>query len=236
MKNLIKLLVDNATKTHSIRCEVANGAADVYLKGVISADYGVSATTLREAFAAADGADIALHINSPGGDVFEAREMQGVIAAYSGKVIAVVEGVAASAATIVSMSANRVQMRKGSRYMIHNGWSITFGDKLAHKATMDLLDGFDIELAAEYARKTGADATQVAQWMNAETWFNADQALEHKFVDEVLDNTKNNAAAGAWNLSAYNNAPPPDEVPAPVPDQIAILAANARRLRLLQIA
>lgn len=236
MSRLIQLLVQNAAHPQTIRCEVSADGADVYLKGVISSDYGVSAASLREGFTAADGADIKLHINSPGGDVFEAREMQAVIAGYKGRVTAVIAGVAASAATIVSMAASQVHMVKGSRYMIHNGWSITMGDKIAHRATADLLDGFDIELANEYASKTGGDLAQMSQWMDAETWFTAEQALEAKFVDQVLANTKNSIDAAVWNLSAYRNAPAPDEVRAPAMDQAAIRAANARRLRLLQIA
>jgi len=236
MKKLIQLLLDNAATPAALHCEIVGTAADVYLKGVISADYGISATALREAFAVAAGADVTLHINSPGGDVFEAREMQGVIAGYAGKVTALIEGVAASAATIVSMSANGVQMLKGSRYMIHNGWSFTMGDKNDHRAMANLLDGFDTELAAEYARKTGIDAKQISQWMDAETWFTAEQALEHKFADQLVENTKNQAQLAVWNLKAYLNAPPPEEMQAPAPNLAALHAANARRLQLLQIA
>lgn len=234
MKHLIQLLVDNVAKPHAVRFEAVAGAAHVYLKGPISADYGVSAADLRAAFGQAEGGDVVLHINSPGGDVFEGREMQAVIASHAGKVTALIEGVAASAATIVSMAANQVQMLRGSRYMIHNGWSIALGDKGAMRAMAELLDGFDSELAAEYAKKTGVDAAQVALWMDAETWFNADQAVEHGFADAIVENTKNEALHGLWNLSAYANAPA-DEPP-PAPDYAAIRAANERRLRLFAIA
>lgn len=234
-KKLIQLLMDNAQGPHELRCDLSGGQADVYIKGVIDPDWGIGAAALREAFAQAAGADVVMHINSPGGDVFEAREMQAEIAGYNGKVIASIEGVAASAATMISLSANEVRMLKGSRYMIHNGWSFTIGDKAAHRSMADLLDSFDSELAAEYARKTGLDVAGISAWMDAETWFTADQALEHKFVDALVENTKNAGAAAMWNLSAYANAPAPD-VQAPAPDGAAIRAANQRRLRLLQIA
>lgn len=239
MRNrLIQLLRDNAKVPGAIRAAVSGDTADVFLKGVISADWGVSATELREAFAQAEGRPVKLHINSPGGDVFEGREMQSIITGYSGKVTAVIEGVAASAATIVAMAANEAQMIKGSRYMIHNGWTITFGNRHDHQASFKLLEGFDAELAAEYAAYTGKDATQAAAWMDAETWFNAEQALENGFVKAVLDNTKAegvNAQLRAWNLSAYANAPQLEDEP-PAPDYAAIRAQNERRLRLLTLA
>lgn len=238
MKKLIQLLRDNGTDNDNfVRAAArAEGASqvDVYLKGVIAADWGASAATMREAFAAADGADVLLHINSPGGDVFEGREMQAIIAGYKGKVTAVVEGVAASAATIVSMAASSVQMLKGSRYMIHQGWTIGIGNADDFDQVVQLLRGFDAELAAEYAARTGQEAAQVMDWMRAETWFTADQAVEHGFADEVVANTQNEQMRAAWNLSAYANAPKLDEPP-PAPDWSAVIANNHRRMRLLGI-
>lgn len=238
MKNLIKLLVDNQKSgAASVRFDGAAGAANVYLKGPISADYGASAAALRAAFAEAGGADVTLNVNSPGGDVFEAREMQAVITGYAGKVSALIAGVAASAATFVTMACDDVAMLKGSRYMIHNGWSICMGDKLAMAAMGGLLEQFDGELAAEYAAKTGATVAQVVAWMNAETWFTADQALEAKFVDRLVENTRNEKLGGMWNLSAYANAPAREADPAPPAlDYVAIHAANRQRMRLLEIA
>lgn len=242
MKNrLIHLLRTNAQAPTSIRTDTSTGKPQVLLKGVISADFGVSATDLREAFAVADGADVDLIINSPGGDAFEGREMQSVIAGYKGKVTAVVAGVAASAATIVAMAAAETHMVRGSRYMIHNGWTFAMGNRHDMAAVQALLTSFDAELAAEYARYTGGDAVAMASLMDAETWYTADQALDAKFVKAVLDNSQaahmtNLAnASQAWNLSAYSNAPANE--PPPAPDLQASLAAlrehNERRLALL---
>ena len=233
MSDLIKLLIENKERPASVKFSAVAGAANVYLKGVIAADYGASAADLRAAFDEAGGADVTLHINTPGGDAFEAREMQSVIAGYAGKVVASIEGMAASAGTVVCLSASSVQMLKGSRYMIHNGMSGSWGDKNDLRARAALLDSFDTELAAEYARKTGASVDQVAAWMDAETWFTADQALEAKFVDSLVENTQNVSNAARWNLNAYANAPK-DEPPAL--DYAALHAANRRRLQLLQFA
>lgn len=239
MKNkLIQLLRDNTRVPGQISAQVTGDKADVYLKGVISADWGVSAVDLREAFAQAEGRDVALRINSPGGDVFEGREMQALIVGYSGKVTAIIEGVAASAATIVAMAANEAQMVKGSRYMIHNGWTVTFGNRHDHQSAFQLLQGFDAELAAEYAAYTGQKAEQTAAWMDAETWFTAEEAMQHGFVKAVLDNTKAEGVSAqlrAWNLAAYNNAPELGDPEPPAPDYAAIRAQNERRLRLFDM-
>lgn len=240
MSKLIQLLRNNVNTPGAIRCEIKDQTADVYLKGVISSDWGVSAVDLRAALVQADGRDVSLRINSPGGDAFEGREMQAVIVGYPGKVTAIVEGIAASAATIVAMSANQTHMLRGARYMIHNGSTIAIGNRHDFKAVHDLLTGFDEELAADYAKYSGKTAAQAAAWMDAETWFTADEAVEAGFVQKILDNTKAEHVAAqvrAWNLSAYDNTPKDlleREQPS-TPDYAAVRAANQRRLRLLSI-
>jgi ATP-dependent Clp protease, protease subunit len=239
---LIQLLHDNKGKS-LIKAVANEDLVDVYLKGVISADWGIGAADLRNAFATAAGSPVKLHINSPGGDVFEGREMQAVIAGYAGKVTAVVEGVAASAATIVAMAASQTTMMRGARYMIHNGWTISIGNRHDMQATYNMLASFDAELAKEYAAYTKGDAGQMADWMDAETWFTAEQALEHGFVQSITENSQRSAtnmAAADWVLSAYRNAPK-DEAPptqtANEPDHkwLALKDQMQANLRLLDV-
>lgn len=227
---LLQLALQNRAEAPLIKVEAAADAVSVYLKGVISADFGVGADDLRGALQQAGGAPVSLYVNSPGGDAFEGREMQALIAGYSAPVTAIVTGMAASAATIITMAASKVKISKGSRYMIHNGWTIGIGDQHAFQALADLLRGFDAELAAEYAAKTGKPLAQAAAWMNAETWFTADEAVEHGFADEVMSNTQNKAMAAAWNLSAYANAPAPEAPTGPTPAEIAAQAARVLQL------
>lgn len=234
MKNFVTLALQNKHVEQSIVCRKSADVTDVYLKGIIHAEYGVSAADLRYAFDQADGADVSLHINSPGGDVFEGREMQAVIAGYTGKITAIIEGVAASAATFVALSCAEVQILKGSRFMIHNGMTIAFGNKSKMKAAYDLLEGFDVELAAEYAVKTKGEVSQMTAWMDAETWFTAEQALDAGFVDKINPNIQN--VSNEWNLSAYEKAPT-EPVKEPVPDLENLISAEHRerqqqRLRL----
>lgn len=237
MTRLIQLLRDNAQQQHRVRAESSATGTNVYVEGVISADWGVSAADLRAAFTQADGKDVALHINSPGGDAFEGRAMQAVIAGYSGKVTAIVEGVAASAATLLVMAAAEAQIVQGSRLMIHNGWTLAIGDRNAMLEMHQLLASFDAELAAEYARHTGGDAAHMTALMDAETWFTADEAKDAGFVDSVIKAPDTSASKAArWNLSAYANAPKPADRPPPTDDEITARAANVSRVNRSRLA
>lgn len=169
--------------------------------------------------------------------------MQAVIAGYPGKVTAIIEGLAASAATFVALSCSAVQMLKGSRFMIHNGMTIAFGNKADFKAVYDVLEAFDSELAAEYAAKTKSDVAQMTAWMDAETWFTAEQALEAGFVDQINPNVQNVAAE--WNLSAYANSSdlvvvPKPETELPPAEPATITAEHreslGRRVRIASLA
>lgn len=230
LKNrLLQLALQNAEAPRTVTIKAASDSVDVYIKGIISADFGIGADSLRDALHQAANAPVNLYINSPGGDAFEGREMQAMIASYKAPVTAIVTGMAASAATIVTMAASSVKMSKGSRYMIHNGWTITMGDRHAHEDVRALLASFDAELAAEYAAKTGKTLAQAVAWMDAETWFTAEQAKEAGFADEVLGNTQNSAMQAKWNLSAYSQAPAIEEQ-GPSPEQIAAHIANVTRM------
>jgi ATP-dependent Clp protease, protease subunit len=230
---LLQLALHNSQAPATLTVNMADGAASVHLKGVISADFGIGADDLRGGLEVAAGSDVLLYINSPGGDVFEGREMQAVIAAYPGKVTAVVQGLAASAATMVAMAASDTQIVKGSRYMIHNGWTLAMGDRHDMEAVRNLLAGFDAELANEYAAQTGATAAQAAAWMDAETWFTAEEAVTNGFASKVLANTQNaatqQAMQAAWNLAAYRNAPPLQD------DERAAIELNESRSRVMRL-
>lgn len=250
VNKLMQLLRDNAraeadgTAAPAIRVETAADSADahIYVYDVIDAWWGASAAALIEALAGVGDRTVHLHINSPGGDVFEARAMAAAIVAHPGEVVSHIDGVAASAATYLALAANQVRMSEGGLFMIHNSWTVAFGDKTELRSTADLLDKIDGTILADYVRRTGASADQVRAWMDAETWFTPQEALDAKFIDAIDPNTKRDAAAAAarWNLSAYAHAPKlaAAEPPAPAAEDLTALAAaqhqaNRNRLRLL---
>lgn len=236
---LLQLLKDNARAeaAPAIRCEVSDTQADIYVYDVIDSMWGASASGLVSALASAGDKTVHMHINSPGGDVFEARAMTAAIAAHPGTVIAHIDGVAASAASYLALAASEVRMTDGGLFMIHNAWTMAMGNASDFRSTADLLQKIDGTIAADYMRKTGKSADDIAALMDAETWMTAQEALDAGFIDAIDANTQaEGKAAAKWNLAAYANAP---AAPEPQPDLVALAAAqtqhNRNRLRLFQI-
>lgn len=230
---LLNLLKANAQDRPTLRSEAKNSDAHIYLYDIIDAWFGVSAQMMVDALNAAAGKTVHLHVNSPGGDVFESVAMASAIAAHDGDVIVHIDGIAASAATRVALAGNEVKIADSGLLMIHNSWTLAWGNAEEIRRTADLLDKVDTGIVADYARKTGASDQQIRDWMAAETWFNAQEALDNKFVD-AIDATTQGAANKAWDLSAYQNAPKRQE-PAPADAVAAQIANRERKLRLLNL-
>lgn len=231
---LYNLLISNARAGRdapAIRAEAATDANHIYLYDVIDSYWGVSASGLVQALTDA-GTDkpVHMHVNSPGGDVFEARAMVSAVRAHQargGSVVAFIDGLAASAATYVALAANQVHMAEGGMFMVHNSWTLSYGNKTDLRATADLLEKIDGTIAADYRRKTAASAAQVAEWMDAETWFTAEEALAAGFVDGVMQPPATEGAkANRWNLAAYANAPKAAAPAAPAPPAAAASPAS----------
>lgn len=133
----------------------------------------------------ANGQDITLRINSPGGSVFDAQAMYNAIQRYSGKVTAHVDALAASAASFIMLAADSVHIAENAMVMIHKAGSLTWGNADEMRKVADLLDKVDGILIDQYAAKTKQDKTQIEQWMAAETWMTAQEALDRGFVDSI---------------------------------------------------
>ena len=246
MKKLFQLLRENPSVTKAplnvVRAE--NGEQSIYIYDVIDSYWGISAKDVAQAISAMDAnATLHLRINSPGGDVFEAHAIATAISQHAGKTIAHIDGLAASAATFISAAADEVEISEGGFYMIHNGWTIAIGDKRAMTATAELLDKVDASIVNVYAKRTGAELEQIVEWMNAETWFTAEEAVQHNFANRLASKPEkaSNATAKAFNLSAFDKAPkallqPPEPPADPNPvDAAQWRTHNERRLRLLNL-
>ena len=159
---------------------------------------------------------IHLRINSPGGDVFAARAMATAIRAHQSKVIAHIDGIAASAASYVALAADEIEIAAGAFVMIHRAWGVGFGTSEDMRQLADLLDKVDGEIEADYVRETGNTAEAIAVWMDAETWFTADEAVSNGFADRITEGAK---AQALWNLAAFDRPPPmaAEAVPAAEP-------------------
>lgn len=243
MKKLVQLLRDNAGKDRQplalVRAEGSTHAT-LYIYDVIDSYWGVSAKEVAQAIAGLD-ANTTLHlrINSPGGDAFEATAIAAAIQQFGGTVIAHIDGLAASAATTIACAADEVEIVEGGFYMIHNAWTIAMGNKADLREMSSLLEKVDGSLASTYAKRTGAELDQIAAWMDAETWFTAQEAVDNKFADRLGTKAEktNNATAKTFNLAVYDKTPKAllEPTPPKAPDFAAARAANERRLRLLSI-
>ena len=134
------------------------------------------------------GDDVTLHVSSYGGDVFSGMVMMNALRSHPGQVTAVVEGVAASiASVIVAGGADRVVMRPGARMMIHNALTVVVGNADELSSTSDRLRDMSSELAKVYAERAGTDVAEWQAAMDAETWFTADEAVAAGLADAVED-------------------------------------------------
>lgn len=229
MKKIVQLIRSNAAREPvSIRSE--SEPDTLFLYDIIDPYWGVGAADFNKALAGMAGKKVTLRVNSPGGDVFDGRAMAAAIAQH-GDVHAVIEGLAASAATYVTAAAASVAIAPGSFYMIHNAWTMAYGNKDDLTQTAALLGKIDDSIIADYAKKTGKSRDEIVAWMSAETWFTADEALANGFVDSITDSAK---ASNKWNLDVYDNAPksaPPDDSQ----QWEQVRQRNLNRLRLHEI-
>lgn len=246
---ILQLLRDNAGRVRPPSNLVRNGAdeATIYIYDVIDSFWGISAKSVIDALTSvADVPVVHLRINSPGGDVFEGRAIVEAIKRFSGKTIAHVDSLAASAATSIAIAADEVEIAQGAFFMIHNASGLVWGDKTDMRATADLLEKVEGTIVADYVQKTGQDATAITSWMDAETWFTADEAITHGFVDRLAATAEPKAGntSNTWNLSAYTKAPAALIAPAPeakptsepTPEPTGTAQAKTNALRLLMIA
>ena len=130
--------------------------------------------------------DITLWINSPGGDCVAAAQIFNMLSEYPGKVTVKIDGLAASAASVIAMAGTEVWMSPVSMMMIHNPATVAWGDHAEMKKAMELLDAVKESIINAYVRKTGQSRAKLSHLMDAETWMDANKAVELGFADDIL--------------------------------------------------
>ena len=146
----------------------------------------VSPGKIEQALAENGDEDVELSIASNGGDVFAASEIYTLIRNYPGKVTVNIEGLAASAASVIAMAGDTIRMSPTSQLMIHKAWSGMQGnaDDMNHEASV--LQSIDDSISNAYRQKTGLPYEKIQQLMSNETWMNAQDAVDKGFVDEIM--------------------------------------------------
>ena len=161
----------------------------LYLNGVISEEtwWGdeVTPKMFKDELLAGTG-DITVWINSPGGDVFAAAQIYNMLMDYTGKVTVKIDGLAASAASVIAMAGGDVYMSPVSMIMIHNPSTIAIGDSEEMLRAKALLDEVKESIINAYELKTGLSRTKLSHLMDAESWMNANKAIELGFADKIM--------------------------------------------------
>ena len=134
-----------------------------------------------------DVENITLHINSPGGSVFSAVAIANTLKNHKAKVVANIDGLAASAATIITSACDVVRMPKNALFMIHNPITFAYGNNQDMEKTLDMLNKVKNSIIETYLYKTNTDKETLSKLMNDETWMDAETAKEYGFIDEILD-------------------------------------------------
>ena len=132
------------------------------------------------------GEDIEVHINSGGGDVYAGSEIYTALRSYSGKVVVKIVGIAASAASVIAMAGDEVEISPTAQIMIHNVSSNVSGDHNALLHEAEVLEGFNKSIANAYIYKTGKALDDLLSLMDKTTWFDAESAVNQGFADKIM--------------------------------------------------
>ena len=177
---------------------------DVEIYGVISSDpwYDeIGINNILEALEGLDGSqEIVIHINSVGGEVAEGVTIYNRLKALANQKTVIVEGLAASIASIIAMAGDTIHMALGSQIMIHNPACLAIGDSGELRKAADVLDKVKTSLMDIYAGKTGIDRDKLSEMMNDETWLTASEALELGFCNTIDESFAMVAQLGADKL------------------------------------
>lgn len=156
---------------------------------VIGKDYwdeGVTAKRISGALRSLNGADVTVNINSPGGDMFEGLAIYNLLREYQGKVTVKVLGIAASAASIIAMAGDEIQIGRGAFLMVHNCWVFAVGNRHDFAELAVSLEPFDKAIADIYAARSGLEMSTVQKLMDAESYIGGSDAVEKGLADNLL--------------------------------------------------
>lgn len=134
-----------------------------------------------------DVENITLHINSPGGSVFSAVAIANTLKSHKAKITANIDGLAASAATIITSACDTVRMPKNALFMVHNPITFAYGNNQDMQKTLEMLNKVKNSIIETYLNKAKTDKETLSELMDNETWMSAEEAKEYGFVDEILD-------------------------------------------------
>lgn len=178
-----------ASEAAGIRA-VESGDNVITMFGTIGEDYwsggGITAKSVTAQLRAIGDRPVEVQINSPGGDMFEGIAIYNVLREHAQPITVKIMGMAASAASVIAMAGDTVEIGAASFLMIHNCWVVAVGNRHDMAETATYLAPFDQAMADVYAFRSGQDVAECAKWMDAETYMSGSVALERGFADSLL--------------------------------------------------
>lgn len=201
---------------YEIRAAAASpDVTEVFIYDFIGIDWwsgeGVGAKQFAEAVRAIETPQIHLHLNSPGGSVFDGVAIHNALVRHPANVTTFIDGLAASIASVIALAGSRVVMAANALFMIHNPWGAIRGTAADMRQYADTLDKIRDTLVVTYQERTGMSVEDLIAALDAETWFTAEEALAAGFIDEIGVEL---AAAAHFDLAALGYRNPPGS-PAP---------------------
>lgn len=178
--------------TNQAATETAPEARTLFLNGTIAEeswfDDDITPQLFKEELMSGSG-DITVWINSPGGDCVAAAQIYNMLMDYKGDVTVKIDGIAASAASVIAMAGTKVIMSPVSMLMIHNPMTVAMGDTSEMQKAIEMLASVKDSIINAYEIKTGLSRARLAHLMDAETWMDANKAVELGFADEIMTRT-----------------------------------------------
>ncbi|WP_031243539.1 head maturation protease, ClpP-related, partial [Advenella kashmirensis] len=172
---------------------------------VIGEDYwtgeGVTAKRIAAALRYIGDKDVTVNINSPGGDMFEGLAIYNTLREHKGKITVKILGLAASAASIIAMAGDEVQISRAGFVMIHNCWVLAAGNRHALREIADWMEPFDRAMAGIYQERTGLDEKKLEALLDAESWIGGQDAIDQGFADVLLSRDAVHEGGSAQNLA-----------------------------------
>lgn len=193
----------------------SNDRGEILIYGDIGFSWWDDGVTAKAVKTALDeiGGDSALDIrvNSYGGDVFEGIAIHSLFSAHGGRKTMHIDGIAASAASVIAMAGDVIRIAQAGQLMIHDAWTIEAGNGEVMRRTADRLDMTSQSLAQTYAKRTGKSETEMRDLMRADggegTWFTSQAALDIGLVDEIAENVRVDGSAKNIRDAAHSNDP-----------------------------
>lgn len=186
--------------------------AEIVIYDSIGADWfgnGITAKTFSDELKALDKSvnEIEVRINSPGGDVFDGIAIYNRLKQHSAKKTVYIDGLAASIASIIALAGDEIIMGEGALYMVHLPWTFAMGNRNDLENVVNRLTDIEEQMVSIYQKRSGLSRSEIKAMLEKETWMDADQAMENKFVDKKFEETIPMAASALDKATWINKRP-----------------------------